>query len=388
MLSKSTTLLFGGIGLVLIPSFVFIFDSYTSSQLTNYAKDVLGVTTQDVASITHQEVKKEKPPKREVQALYLTAHTAGNRESLDKILRIIDTTPLNALVIDIKDYTGNIYFDTQFSLPHELGIVKPVLGDLKGLIDYLHSKDIYVIARQTVFQDPALAQSKPEWALADVDGGDWKDWKGVGWVDMSMTQVWDYNIALAKDAITFGFDEINFDYIRFPSDGPIKDMKFQNYDGSFPKHEIVTGFFARLHNELKDEPAWLSGDLFGLTTVRRDDMSIGQLLESASPYFDYIMPMTYPSHYPKGYNKFENPAEHPYEILFEAVKVANERIQAVPNNKATIRPWIQDFDIGAVYDRAKVQAQIQAIKDAGGDGYASWNARNVYSINDYEESHQ
>lgn len=324
-----------------------------------------------------------KPIEREVRALYVTAHTAANRERMQRIIDIINATELNAVVIDIKDYTGHIYFDTTVPLAQELNLSKDVLVDIEALIEELHAQDIYVIARQTVFQDPALAQARPEWAVQDSAGGLWHDWKGLTWVDTTIEEVWDYNIALAQDAVALGFDEINFDYIRFPSDGPLARMRFKNWDGSFARHEIVAGFFGRLYEGMKDEPVYLSADLFGLTTIREDDMSIGQLIEDAAPFFDYIMPMMYPSHYPSGFYGFANPAEHPYEVLYPGVVKARERVEQVPLNRAKIRPWIQDFDIGAVYNRPLVQAQIRAIEDAGGYGFASWNARNVYVISDY-----
>jgi len=332
-----------------------------------------------------EPVLPQKVKEREVSALYLTAFSAASDKKMDEILNEVDKGKLNSLVIDLKDYTGNVYFDTQVPLSIELGTKKVVNKYIPELINKLHQKGIYVIARITVFQDPRLAEAKPEWAIKDnVTGGAWHDFKGLSWVDPTREEVWQYNIDLAKDAVRLGFDEINFDYIRFPSDGLIKRMQFKNWDGKFPKSDIITGFFASLNEQLIDQPVYLSADLFGLTTIRTDDMNIGQVMENAAPFFHYICPMMYASHYPQGFMKFDNPADHPYEIIKDGLDIANKRLEKVPNSIAKIRPWIQDFDIGAVYDRTKIQEQIKAIKDGKGYGYLSWNARNVYDGLEYK----
>lgn len=383
--------MYGGVLLVAAPALYLFHTSTIISQDSNENASAelssqVSVVTESVqvGSVTEKEPEPvQKPQEREVGAIYVTAHTAADPVRMNALIRMIEATPLNAVVIDIKDYTGYVYFDTKVPLAQEYGLVKDVLKNIETLIEELHEKDIYVIARQTVFQDPALAQARPEWAVKDSAGGLWKDYKGLTWVDTSLQEVWEYNIALAQDAVELGFDEINFDYIRFPSDGPISRMRFARYDGTFPKHEILAGFFAQVHAGMKEYPVYTSADLFGLTTIRTDDMNIGQLIEDAGPFFDYIMPMMYPSHYPAGFYGYDNPAEYPYQVLYAGVVKAIERLELVPNNRAKIRPWIQDFDIGAVYGREKVQAQIKAIQDAGGYGYASWNARNVYSTSDY-----
>jgi len=343
------------------------------------------VNTETNVEITEPVIiKRTKVEEVELRSIYVTADTVASQPQWERIHKTLLDGKFNGVVIDYKDFSGHVYFDTNVGLAKDLGLVRNKLKNIEEIITQLHSEGIYVIARHTVFQDPALAVAKPEWAIRDSAGGLWKDYKGLTWVDPSLESVWDYNIALAKDAVRLGYDEINFDYIRFPSDGPISRMRFANYDGSYPKHEMIRKFFAKLYDGLKDEPIYISADLFGLTTVLTNDMNIGQLLEDAGPYFDYIMPMMYPSHYGAGYLGFKNPADHPYEIIVDGVKVANERLSKVTDNRAKIRPWIQDFDIGAVYGYEKVQAQIKAIKDANGFGWTAWNARNVYNVNNYK----
>lgn len=330
-------------------------------------------------------IRTEKTPEKEVHALYLTAQSASSQKKLDDTVALLKRGGLNALVIDLKDFSGSVYFDSTVPAAKDLNTIRNKYKDLAKTISDLHSQGIYVIARITVFQDPLLAEKKPEWAIKDnVSGGLWHDFKGLSWVDPTLPEVWQYNIDLAKDAVRFGFDEINFDYIRFPSDGNIKRMKFKNWDGSVAKHVKIAEFFSTLYNNLKDEPVYLSGDLFGLTTIRKDDMNIGQLIDDAGKYFDYLCPMMYPSHYPKGFMKFANPADHPYEIIKSGLVTANERLKALEGNRAKLRPWIQDFDIGAVYGRDKIQLEEKAVIDGGGFGYLSWNARNVYNAAEYK----
>ena len=142
-------------------------------------------------------------------------------------------------------------------------------------------------------------------------------------------------------------------------------------------------FFQFLYNNLKDEPAYLSVDLFGLTTERKDDMNIGQEIELAGPYFDYISPMVYPSHYPSGYLNLNNPAAHPYAVVNNAIKKGVESLATVENNKAKIRPWLQDFNLGAVYTASMIRDQIKASDEAGGYGWLIWDPSNTYTTSAY-----
>ena len=331
------------------------------------------------------EYKKPKPELIENKGLYLTSWTANGQEQIDHFIELLDNTELNTLIIDIKDYSGKIAYDSEVPLVNELDTEEIRIKDVKGLINKLHEHNIYVIARQTIFQDPELANKKPEWAVQNsATGRIWRDNKGLGWMDPASQDVWDYNIAIAKEAIDLGFDEINFDYIRFPSDGNISLMSFPVWDGQTEKRQVIKSFMEYVHEQLKDEPAHLSVDLFGLTTIREDDMNIGQVIEDFGPFVQYISPMVYPSHYPYNFMGFSNPADHPYEIIFDAIKKANERLAQVEGNQAKLRPWLQDFDIGAEYTASMIQKEIDASNNGGGFGWLMWNARNVYTENAFE----
>jgi len=319
--------------------------------------------------------KQQKIPKQEVKALYLTAYSAGLDSKTDQIIDLMEKTELNAVVIDIKDYTGFVLYDSNLPIVNEFGLEKNLLGDLKKIIKKFHEKNIYVIARQTVFQDPILAEKKDDWAIKNKFGGIWRDYKGLSWVDPSKKDVWKYNLDIAREATKFGFDEINFDYVRFPSDGDLNTVFYENQTQN--KNEIMADFFSYLDESLKNYPVWISIDFFGFVMERQDGMSIGQTLAGAIDKVDFICPMMYPSHYPSGHLGLQNPADYPYLVIDNGMKKAENVFK---NSKRTqVRPWIQAFNIGAVYDAEKIRAQIDAIEKYDNNGFMLWNAANRYT---------
>jgi len=325
-------------------------------------------------------VKKTKAPEKEIRGIYLTAYSAGSPTKVDKIINSIKGTKINAVIIDIKDYSGYLSYDSQIPLVTELRLKQIKIKNIKEVIEKFHKNNLYVIARIAVFQDPALSNKRPTWAVQNKNTGKiWQDRKGLSWLDPANPAVWKYHTDIAKEAINLGFDEINLDYVRFPSDGSISAMVFPKWNNVGSKAEVIKKFFTFFAKELGGEPAYTSVDLFGLTTTVRNDMNIGQLLESATPYFDYVCPMVYPSHYPNGYLGYKNPADYPYKIIYKATKTANERIASTTDIRAKIRPWIQDFDLGATYTAGMIKKEIKAISDAKGYGYLVWDPKNLYT---------
>ncbi len=328
-----------------------------------------------------------------VRAIYMTSWVAGTKDMRNRLVNIIDTTEVNAIVIDIKDYTGRIAFAVDDSYLKEFDAVEERIPDIKEFIEYLHSKDIYVIGRISVFQDPHFVKKRPDLAVKrSSDGGVWKDRKGISWLDAGAKEVWDYVVAIGKQSYEYGFDELNFDYIRFPSDGDMYDIAYPFSEGK-KKAPVMKEFYSYLRQELGDTGAILSADLFGMVTTNADDLNIGQKLEYALPYFDYIAPMVYPSHYPKGFNGYPAPAAVPYDVVKFCMDRAHEKVKALalsasttPDSReakvtfAQIRPWLQDFDLGAVYTPEMVRAQMQAAYDAGLDSWMLWDASNKYTL--------
>ncbi|MEK7551795.1 MAG: putative glycoside hydrolase [Patescibacteria group bacterium] len=359
------------------------------------------------------------PTPKPLKGIYMTSCVAGTPSMRDGLVTLIEETEINAVVIDVKDYSGTMSFKpANPELNHMWENSRCGALDMKEFIETLHQKGIYTIARVTVFQDPHLTNQRPDLAVKKKsDGSTWKDFKGLSFTDPGSKEVWDYNISIAKESYDIGFDEINFDYIRFPSDGPMTDINF-SWSMNRPKAEVLEDFFAYLHENLKDTGVKLSADLFGMTTTNVDDLNIGQVWERALPHFDYLAPMVYPSHYPKDFNGWPNPNTVPYELIKFVMSSAVERTVAstsvvktnnsealfntvvVPATSGTpttttqvftglyskpvfskdkVRPWLQDFNYGGVYDAAAVRAQIQGAYDAGLDSFMLWSPSNRYT---------
>lgn len=334
------------------------------------------------------ENKLQNPPE-EIKALYLTGWSAGNTEKMDEIIELIKKEKLNAAVIDIKDYSGYISYQSEVEEVLKYEAERIMIDDVGALIKKLHSNNIYAIARITVFQDPVLAKARPELAIKNkITGGVWEDNKGLAWIDPASAETWDYIIKIAQEASKKGFDEINFDYVRFPSDGSLKNMSFPFFKNEEKeKREIIKEFFSHLNQNLPDDK--ISVDLFGLAAISDDDLGIGQIIEDAYANFDYVSPMVYPSHYASGFIGYKNPAEHPYEVVKYSIEKAKTKLdefnKASDNNEAKnkreakLRPWLQTFDMGAAYGPDKIKAQIKASNESGGIGWILWNSSNNYS---------
>jgi hypothetical protein len=353
------------------------FSQYVLAAAETEALSAMGLFQANfVSNLEPAVIPREKVAPIKVKGLYLTAYSAGSEKKINEIIKLIGETELNAIIIDIKDYSGQVLYDSQVPLVDALKLQDNRMKNLTAQLAKLREHDIYTIARVTVFQDPILAQKKPEWAIKSKKGGLWRDKNGLAWVDPANSEVRAYIVTIAKEAAALGFDEINFDYIRYPTDGKLADIVYGN--GSSKRYEVIGGFYEYLSEQLKDEPVYISGDLFGLTTEKKgeDDMSIGQRLSDAVQYFDYVMPMVYPSHYPTGYRGYKNPADHPYEVVYNAMKAGVKQAQ---DKKGKLRTWIQAFNLGAVYDDAKIRAEIKASDDAGADGWILWNASNRYT---------
>lgn len=325
-------------------------------------------------------------PPETIQAVYLTAWSAATPGRVAYVLDLARTTDLNAVVIDIKDFSGEVAYVTNISEVKQYGAERAKIQDVRTFLRRLHEAGIYVIGRVTVFQDPVLAAARPDVAVQSVtQKGIWKDYKNLAWIDPASKEAWNYTVAIARDAAEKGFDEINFDYVRFPSDGNLEDMEFPFWDGQTLKSSVVRSFFAYAREQLSD--AVISVDLFGLTTSRRDDLGVGQVLEDALEHFDYVYPMVYPSHYAHGYRGYQKPAAYPYEIVYFSMASAQARLEALqaanPEKQfARLRPWLQDFDLGATYNTLMVQAEVQAARDALGEAYGGfllWAPTNWYT---------
>lgn len=377
-----------------------------------------------------REVVNHIPLPKPVKAIYMTSCVAGTPSFRDKLVELIDETVINSIIIDVKDYSGTISFApmSEAWLPAWQD-ARCGANDMKEFIAKLHQKEIFVIARITVFQDPFYATKRPDLAVKKADKVSiWKDNKGLSFIDVGAREYWDHIIELAKDSYNIGFDELNFDYVRYPSDGPMQDIAFthsREYPGDDYMQANLEDFFKYLNEKLDDEALfvefkhegysneipvpWTSVDLFGMTTTNFDDLSIGQVQDRAAPYFDFIAPMVYPSHYPKSFLGLGDPNLYPYEVVNYAMQAGVNRMVAsttpmqgfehtrIGTSTPVIytkpvytadkfRTWIQDFDYGGDYDVAEVKAQIKASVDAGVNSYMIWAPSNIYTKDALEKN--
>lgn len=336
-----------------------------------------------------------------LKAIYMTSWIAGRKDLRERVLKIVRETEINAIVIDIKDDTGRISFEVNDPILKEIGSQELRIADLREFIAGLHKENIYVIGRVSSFQDPQMVRLHPEWAVKrKSDGGVWKDRKGLSWIDPGAEEMWQYLALIGRESFKAGFDEINYDYIRFPSDGDMNDITYpySGVNGVFSKPEIIKKYFAYLVPKLKSKEfigdknnvPVVSADLFGMTTTASigNDLNIGQIFENAIFYFDYVSPMVYPSHYPPHFEGYQNPNIVPYEIVKIAMDGAVSKIKALATTSPAYdynktRPWLQDFDYGGNYDVAEVQAQIKAVYDAGLSSWMIWDPSNRYTFGAY-----
>lgn len=380
--------IFGGVAAVL--GAAFLLTQATSISLVapvskDDAQTASAKTGTDKPAVKDADIEKQSKlvnPPTVIKGVYMTSWVGGYAAIRDKVIKLIDTTELNAVVLDVKDSTGIIGYETDVPDVKKYNTQEKRMPKINSFIKELHDKNIYVIGRLAVFEDPAFAKARPDLAIKDSKTGKvWKDKNNLSWVDPTSQEVWDYNIAVAEDALSRGFDEINFDYIRFPTDGNLDVLSYPFYQGETLKADEIEKFFSYLDEHLHKNPeVKISADLFGLSTVYRDDMGIGQLLENALAHFDYVDPMVYPSHYGAGFLGYKSPASYPYEVVKYSLDQGMARLQA-STFRGKLRPWLQDFNLlGIKYHAKEVRAQIQATYDAGiTDGWLVWNAGNVYT---------
>lgn len=310
-----------------------------------------------------------------VKGIYVSSWVAGSPEHLESQLEMADRTEINAMVVDIKDATGYVTYDTGVEMAGSLDLEELRIKDIDGLVARLREREIVPIARIVCFKDPILARRKPEWAVRDVDGGLWTDNKGFPYIDPYRKEAWAYLVDVAEDAVDHGFREIQFDYVRFPSDGKISDTVYPGKNSD--PEDAIAAFLQYARERLELRGAWVSADVFGLTVHVYDDLGIGQKVEKVSRNVDIVSPMIYPSHYSSGTYGIQDPNSKPYETITGAMQDAATRLEGTG---ATVRPWLQDFSLGGVeYGVDEVEAQIRAVEDQGYEEWLLWDPSMRYT---------
>jgi hypothetical protein len=333
-------------------------------------------TVSDVAYDILTRVEPEKIPERKyIRGIHLTAFISAVNKHRNALIELLDETELNAAVIDIKELEGQIYMDGVKTADANGTSFARALPNLDKFLKQLKEKEIYTIARIVVFRDNLMPRKKTKWAVKKPDGSLWTDRKGITWLDPYNEEVWDYSIEIAQRAADLGFDEIQFDYIRFPSDGNISSCRYINKEHNKESAaQALVGFLKKANERLKAKDVKISIDVFGLTTTADDDMGIGQRIVEMAQYVDYVSPMVYPSHYNRGAYGIADPNKEPYKTVYKGIEGAIKRL---PTQK--MRPWLQDFSLGFKYEAKQVRAQIQACYDNGVGDWLLWNARCVYT---------
>ncbi|SEA71715.1 hypothetical protein SAMN05660420_02942 [Desulfuromusa kysingii] len=319
------------------------------------------------------------------KALYLSYWAADSHERREQLQQLINETGMNALVIDLKSSRGDIAFRSQTPLATAVGAQKVrTLKDLPEFIATLKQQGIYTIGRIVVFKDGALAKNRRDLAIHTLDGYLWEDREKISWTDPFNPEVWDYNIDIAKEAAALGFDEIQFDYIRFPAKS---DLMFSQENTGANRVAAINGFLHRAKQQLAEYPVMTSANIFGYICWKHKDQKIGQRLADLAENVDYLSPMLYPSGFPYGVPNYTNPLENSYEVVAHSLKRAST-LTGLPSIR--FRPWLQAFRDYA-FDRrsftaTEIHAQINASDASGSHGWMLWNAASRFSLAGLQQS--
>ncbi len=321
-----------------------------------------------------------------VQGIYVSAYSFITGSFQKRLDALLDSTSINTIVVDIKDAPGIIMYDIGFPHPCIQSSLKK--EDLEALIKHYHDKGIYVVARIAVFRDACFVKQQTDLAVMDKSGSPWRDKGGNYWLAPHEEKTREYIRDIAKAVYERGFDEVQLDYIRYPSDGNMSTLRYEyvstvsaSSTAMEKRRATIRDFMSYMRAELKDIP--LSADVFGMVLTNPDDLTIGQHLNDFVPSIDFISPMIYPSHFPKQWDGIKDTHRSPYQTIYNSTKKGLDRmipLVGTSTAQTMMRPWIQDFSIyGVQYNAAEVKAQIKALHDLGVKSFLLWNASNRYT---------
>ncbi|MBP2001295.1 hypothetical protein J2Z69_002338 [Paenibacillus shirakamiensis] len=352
--------------------------SYQSYQATQSTPVGAGTT-----AVTKSDPQQNAP---QVKGIYVTAYSAGGAK-MSQLLDLVDKTELNSMVIDLKDDAGYITYPSTNPDLLKYGKPQPFIKDIKGLMTKLEQHKVYPIARVVVFKDTILAKKHPELSFVNQDGSLWKNGKGDSFVSPYSKEVWDYNVAIAKEAAALGFKEIQFDYVRFP-EGFEKRANTLKYakNGDMSRVDAVTSFVNYARKQLEPLGVRVSVDIFGYAASVPAAEGIGQDFVKISNNVNVISPMIYPSHYSTGWFKAKDPDRAPYQVIKGSMVDTHKKLDPLGDKKPIIRPWIQDFTASWLgsghytkYGKTEVEEQIRALNEMNVEEYLLWNANNRYT---------
>jgi hypothetical protein len=331
------------------------------------------------------EVMESRVPMK-VKGIYVTSAIAGS-ELLDELITLADTTEINTMVIDIKDDHGKITYKMESALAREIGSTTNIISDIESFVKKLKDRNIYLIARIVAFKDPYLADQRRDLAIKNKNGSMYLDNNGEGWVNPYNHKVWEYLIEVASQAAAVGFDEIQFDYIRFSTGNGIANADFGKAAKDKTKEEIIIEFTKYAYENLKPLGVYVSADVYGTIISSSIDAGlVGQNFVEMAKYLDYICPMIYPSHFGEGNYGIKYPDLEPMNIIRKALTASKEKLEQLPEDEhsAIVRPWLQDFTATWIenhmeYGGDELREQIEGVYGAGYDEWLLWNAGCNYS---------
>ncbi len=323
-----------------------------------------------------------------VKGLYVTAKAAGSESIRDYLIEIADTTEINALVIDVKDDNGKITYSMDSPIAKNIKATSNAVSDMEELVKELQGKGIYVIARIVAFKDPYLAEQRHDLAIKKTDGSLYRDNNGECWVNPYNKEVWDYLVEVASKAAATGFNEIQFDYIRFSTGKGMDKVDFGEEAKSKTKEEVILEFTKYAYEKLKPLGVFVSADVYGTIISSKTDAGlVGQNYVEMSKYLDYICPMIYPSHFGEGNYGVEYPDLEPFNIIRKVLTASKEKLEQIPEgeHRAIVRPWLQDFTATWLkhymeYGGDELRLQIGGLYAAGYEEWLLWNAGCNYSV--------
>lgn len=337
-----------------------------------------------------EELVIELTPERipvKVKGIYVSAYVAGTSSKMDAIIDEINKTELNAVVIDVKDDYGRITCEMNSELIEEIGSVQVHIPQAKELIQRLHELGIYTIARIPAFRDSWIGDMRPEWCVKRSDGTVFHDRDGNAWVNPYKEEAWDYLVEIALQAKKLGFDEVQFDYLRFCTEKGLQDAVFDEAEvKGRSRTDIILECMEYLYERLRAAGLFVSADVFGAiinSDINAD--SVGQIYGELAKHLDYISPMIYPSHYEDGNYGIDHPDIHPYETVKAALLDSRKELEETGSGGiAIVRPWLQGFTATwlpthLTYGEEEIRQQIQATYDAGYDEWIFWDASCNYA---------